>query len=136
MLRAPILFMFASFATACGGSGLRAGDEVSPGVAFLGAREVSFKLDRDHIVVGARAGQFSALRIEVPDAAMEIFDIRVVFGDGSSFSPETRVRFLPGESTRRIDLPGGHRVIREITFLYRSERPGKDRASVRIYGIR
>lgn len=123
-------------ATACAGSGLSPGDEVSPGVAFLGGREVNFRVDRDHLVIGPRAGRFSAIRIEVPDASLELYDIRVVFGDGSSFSPETRLQFHAGEGTRRIDLPGGNRVIREITFLYRSDRPAQGRAHVRVYGIR
>lgn len=138
MPRTVILFVLvASFLAACGGgSGLRAGDEVTPGVAFLGGREVSFRAERDHIVVGPRAGRFSAIRIEVPDASMEMYDIRVTFGDGSSFSPDTRLQFRAGESTRRIDLPGGTRIIREITFLYRSDRPGEGRAHVRVYGLR
>lgn len=122
--------------SACAGSGLSPGDETAPGVAFLGAREVTFRVDRDAIAVGKRFGRFSAIRIEVPDASLELYDIRVEFGDGSSFSPETRVQFRAGESSRRIDLPGGGRFIRAITFLYRSDRPAQGRAHVRVYGIR
>jgi hypothetical protein len=121
---------------ACGGSGLRPGDEVTPGVAFLGAREVNFHVDRDHMVIGARAGRFSAVRIEVADAPLEMYDIRIVFGDGSSFSPETRLQFHENDHSRRIDLPGGQRVIREITFLYRSDRPALGRARVQVFGVR
>ena len=122
--------------TACGGSGLRPGDEVAPGVAFLGTREVSFRVDRDHMVIGARAGRFSAVRIEVADAPLEMYDIRIVFGDGSIFSPETRLQFHENDHSRRIDLPGGQRVIREITFLYRSDRPALGRARVQVFGVR
>jgi len=122
--------------SACAGSGLSPGEEVGPGVAFLGGREVSFRVDRDRIAVGKRFGRFSALRIEVPDASLELYDIRVHFGDGTSFSPETRVQFHAGETSRRIDLPGGARLIREITFLYRSDRPAQGRAHVRVYGLR
>lgn len=135
MLR-PVLVALVLSAAACGGSNMEIGREVEPGVAFLGGREVSFQTDHDFIAVGARAGRFTALRIEVPDASLELYDIRITFGDGEVFSPATRVQFDAGEHSRRIDLPGGARVIRSIEFVYRSDRPAQGRAHVRVYGFR
>jgi len=121
---------------ACGGGSGVAGERPRDGVAFLGGREVSYAIDHDRIPVGRHAGRFSALRIEVPDGALEMYDIQVHFADGSTFSPETRLQFRSGDSSRRIDLPGGDRQITSIDFLYRSDRPREGRANVRVYGVR
>ncbi|MFO0748532.1 MAG: hypothetical protein U1F43_23130 [Myxococcota bacterium] len=141
MLRAPAVVLAValacgSVAPACGGSGMEVGRETEPGVAFLGGREVTFRADRDVLHVGQRMGRFSAIRIEVPDASLEMYDIRVTFGDGQIFSPETRVQFHAGDQSRRIDLPGGARIIRSIEFFYRSDSPAEGRAHVRVYGVR
>ena len=63
-----------------------------------------------------------------------MYNIRLVFGDGETFSPETRVQFREGSWSRTIDLPGGARVIRRIEFWYRSELK-RGRATVRVYGM-
>jgi hypothetical protein len=100
---------------------------------LLGARRVSFAAERDVIVVGAREGLFNAVRIDVDGGDLEMFDIRLTFGDGSSWSPETRVSFREGSRSRRIDLPGAARLIRNIEFRYRST-VRRGRATVRAYG--
>lgn len=134
--RAVVTFVIFALLSACGGSAMEVGHEVQPGVAFLGGREVSFAADHDALPIGARAGRFSAIRIEVPEGGLEMYDVRITFGDGATFSPETRLQFDEGSSSRRIDLPGGARVIRRIDFLYRSDRPREGRAHVRVYGLR
>lgn len=100
---------------------------------LLGERRVSFAAERDVIEVGAREGLFTAVRLEVQDGNLEMFNVRIVFGDGSVFSPETRLTFLEGSRSRVIDLPGQARVVRRITFAYRS-RLRRGRATVRAYG--
>jgi hypothetical protein len=42
--------------------------------------------------------------------------------------------FNEGERSRVIDLPGVARIIRSITFNYRSLRNGEGRATVNVYG--
>jgi hypothetical protein len=100
---------------------------------LLGARRVSFAAERDVIVVGAREGLFNAVRIDVGGGDLEMFDIRLTFGDGSSWSPETRVSFREGSRSRTIDLPGAARLIRKIEFGYRSTLR-RGRATVRAFG--
>jgi hypothetical protein len=100
---------------------------------LLGTRRVSFAAERDVIVVRAREGLFNAVRIDVHGGDLEMFDIRLTFGDGSSWSPETRVSFREGSRSRTIDLPGAARVIRRIVFAYRSTLR-RGRATVRAYG--
>jgi len=100
---------------------------------LLGSRRVSYAVDRDVIDVGAVEGRFNALRIEVSQGDLEMFNIRITFGDGTSWSPETRIAFHQGSRSRVIDLPGPTRVVRRVAFLYRS-RARRGYASVQLYG--
>jgi len=99
----------------------------------LGSRRVSFAAERDVIQVGAVDGAFDAIRIDVENGDIEMFDVRVVFGDGSDFSPTTRFSFREGSRSRTIDLPGDARVIRRVSFAY-SSRLRRGRATVRLLG--
>jgi len=100
---------------------------------LLGSRRVSFRGERDIIEVGGREGAYRSIKIEVEGGNLEMYDIRLIFGDGGTWSPETRVRFRQGSWSRTIDLPGRGRVIRRIEFAYRSELR-RGRATVRVYG--
>lgn len=100
---------------------------------LLGSRRVSFTLDHDAIVVGAREGAFTAIKIEVAGGNLEMYNIRLTFGNGDTWSPNTRVQFHEGAWSRTIDLPGPARVIRRIDFWYRS-RLRRGTATVRVFG--
>lgn len=100
---------------------------------LLGSRRVSFALDRDAIIVGAREGTFSAIKIEVAGGNLELYNIQLTFGNGDTWSPKTRVQFHEGSWSRTIDLPGPGRVIRRIDFSYRS-RVRRGNATVRVFG--
>ncbi len=99
----------------------------------LGERPVNGRLDRDVIQVGADDGTFSTIQVVVTDSALEMFDIKVVFANGESFSPNTRLVFGPGSTTRAIDLPGARRVIRRVEFRY-GNLPGGGNARVTLLG--
>ena len=99
----------------------------------LGSRRVSLAVDRDVIDVGAREGTFDAIRIEVNGGSLEMYDIRLTFGNGDTWSPNTRVLFRQGSWSRLIDLPGPARVIRKIEVWYRS-RLRRGQATVRVFG--
>ncbi len=99
----------------------------------LGSRRVSFAVDHDVIDVGVREGVFDAIRIEVGGGTLEMYNIRLTFGNGDTWSPDTRVLFRQGSWSRLIDLPGPARVIRKIEFWYRS-RLRRGQATVRVFG--
>ena len=99
----------------------------------LGSRRVSYAVDRDVIEVGAVDGLFTALRFDVNQGDLEMFNVRVTFGDGDTWSPATRITFQRGSRSRVIDLPGSARVIRRVEFLYRS-RARRGYATVELYG--
>jgi hypothetical protein len=99
----------------------------------LGERWVNGGADRDVIHVGRAEGRFRRLQIVVENSALEMFDMQIVFGDGSTYSPPTRMVFERNTNSRVIDLPGGARVIRRVEFRY-GNLPGGGRAQVELWG--
>jgi len=102
----------------------------------IGMRPVDFRVDHD-VIVSAGDGAFRAIRIEVEGGDLEMFDVKLTFGNGEMFSPGTRLYFREGTRSRVIDLPGDARIIRRIAFFYRSALFGaQGRAIVHVYGRR
>lgn len=100
---------------------------------LLGTRKVNYRAERD-VITATHQGRFHAIKIEVDGGNLEMYNIRVTFGDGESFSPDTRINFREGSWSRTIDLPGAERVVRRVEFFYRSEGR-RGRATVRVYGL-
>ena len=100
----------------------------------LGERWVNGRADRDIVHVGRKEGRFHKIQIVVESSALEMFDVLVVFGDGSTYSPPTRLVFEPNTTSRVIDLPGDARVIRRVEFRY-GNLPGGGRAQVEVWGL-
>jgi hypothetical protein len=89
------------------------------GWEHLGARPVDFRVDHDALLAGGR-GAFRAVRFDVEGGSLELFNVKITFRNGETFSPATRLLFNAGTMSRVIDLPGNARVIRRIDFSYRS----------------
>lgn len=111
----------------------RSGDSRG-GWELLGEQTADFRTDRDRINVGRSDGRFSALRIVVRGAPLEMSNMVVTFGDGKTFSPNLRARFAENSWSREIDLPGDRRVIRSVEFTYRSIDRRDGRATLMLYG--
>lgn len=100
----------------------------------LGERKVDGKRDRDVIKVGKKDGRFRAIAIVVEQSDVELYDVIVTFGDGTSFSPPTRLTFAEDSRSRVIDLPGDARVIRKVEFRY-GNLAGGGKAQVELWGF-
>lgn len=61
-----------------------------------------------------------------------MFDVLVTFGDGTTFSPPTRLLFRNGDISKIIDLPGDKRVIQKVDFKY-GNLPGGGNAQVELW---
>jgi hypothetical protein len=98
----------------------------------LGQRWVDGTRDRDVITVGADEGTYRRIMIVVEHSALEMFDLEVTFGDGTTYSPRTRHVFSPESRSTTIDLPGAARVIRQVSFKY-GNLPGGGRAQAELW---
>jgi hypothetical protein len=123
-----------------GGSGIVALPGSKDGYHFLGSREVSFGADHDTIDVGAGDGRFTAIVLGVVEGELEMWNVKVEFGNGDHFSPDVRTNFDDKTRTRVIELPnrgeddkGELRVITKVSFFYKSKR-GEGKATVKLYG--
>ena len=101
---------------------------------LLGARWVTFRAEKDTILSGHR-GTFSKLRLHVSGSPLEMYNVRITFGNGGTYSPQTRLVFAQGAWSRVIDLPGNARNIRKIEFWYRSRGLRSGRANVQVFGM-
>jgi len=100
----------------------------------LGCRNVGFLTDRDTIAVGSADGRFSAIKLTVKGNAIEMLDLKVIYGNGNPDDLQVRSNIPQGGETRWIDLKGGKRVIRQIQMVYRSQPSFKGQATVCAYG--
>jgi hypothetical protein len=98
---------------------------------------LSADLSVDHGIIDVRGeGRWWAVRLEAAGADLEMYDIRITFGNGEVFEPGVRHHFQEGSWSRRIDLPGGHRHIRKVEFWYKAFQPGPGQARIVVWGLR
>jgi hypothetical protein len=90
----------------------------------LGTREVDYKKERDVIEVGRQEGRFTRIRLEVDEGDMKLSKLKVTFGNGETFEPDTRYEFNEGTRSHNIDLPDKARAIKRVEFVYKSEKHG------------
>ena len=100
----------------------------------VGARQVNLQTDHD-VLRATGDARFKRIRLVVEGSDLEMFDVRITFGDGATFTPATHFSFKANSKSHVIVLPGAARIVRWIDFYYRSVpagRPGT--ATVHLYG--
>ncbi len=103
-----------------------------PGWKHVGSRKVSQKAEMDKISV-IEDGKIRSLRFAVTGGAIEVYNIRVYFGNGESMSPKTKLVFTPDTISRDLDLPGKRRTVTKIEFFYRGMRKA---STIHVFGKR
>jgi hypothetical protein len=125
---AALAAMFVCFAGSA-----RADDE--QGWEKLGHKEVAHRAERDVIEVGANEGRFDKLRLSVTGNDIELFDLKVHYGNGETQDVSVRETLREGSRTRVIDLPGEARVIKRVDLVYKTEGKRREgRATVHLFG--
>ncbi|MDF1663327.1 MAG: DUF2541 family protein, partial [Planctomycetota bacterium] len=104
------------------------------GWELLGQRQVKVRAEKDTILVTAKEGLFSKLKVKVLKRGIHLADMKVFFGNGKFQDVKLRSDIAAGKETRVIDLPGDGRIIRKIEFIYKTKRGAKGRAMVQVYG--
>ncbi len=98
---------------------------------LLGTAIFEPRPQRDVIEVGAQEGRFRGIRFEVRRNDVEILDLRIVYGNGTTEDLRVREIFRAGSSSRVIDLPGRRRAIRQIIVTYLAKGP----ARIQFFGV-
>jgi hypothetical protein len=119
--------------------GVEAGGGVTPPATALwerlGCKDVGFLIDRDTLVVGKKEGRFSAIRLKVRKAPVELFGLRIVFGNGGRQDVPVRALIPAGGESRPLSLSGDNRGIDRIEMLYRAVPSFKGTAELCFDGL-
>ncbi|MCC6575553.1 MAG: hypothetical protein IT462_17375 [Planctomycetes bacterium] len=110
-----------------------AGDKF-PGYELIGKRDIPLDIDHDMIDVDKKDGTFTSIIIEVESSDLEMYNIKVTFGNDEKFSPDVRHEFKENSRSRQIDLPGEARYLKLVEFWYKSKRDFKGKSTVKLWG--
>ncbi|WOT05656.1 DUF2541 family protein [Shewanella youngdeokensis] len=103
---------------------------------MLGTRTVKRNLDKDVMQVSIAEGGFRQIKITVKRSPVNIKRIIVQYANGSLDELKVRSVIAAGGETRLLDLRGGKRAIRNITFFYETIEKGRGKSIVTAWGRR
>jgi hypothetical protein len=84
----------------------------------LGCRDVDLNVERDVIPVGVRDGRFTAIRLRASGNAVQMLDLKVIYGNGEPEEIPVRTRIPQGGPSGPLDLRGRDRAIERIEMIY------------------
>lgn len=102
----------------------------------IGEVKADFKREKEEVLVHG-ADRFASIRFKVTEAPIDLVSLEVYYesGDKQDVKVNTPIK-APGES-RTIDLNGGERALKKITFVYKTLPNHKDeKAQVEIWGLK
>jgi len=99
----------------------------------LAKKKVNMLADRDVIDLGRSNGRFNALRFNARRGNINMYRIRVTFGNGETQDLEINRKLREGDDSGAIDLKGRARVIDRIEMLYASSNL-LSRAELEVFG--
>lgn len=100
---------------------------------FLGSRVVSHAAEHDR-VPARTARRYTQVQLCASNRAVRLYDVDVVFHNGSRQDLQVRNVLRPGECTRAIDLRGNSRDIRFVNLAYQTVgRHAGRRAEVAVF---
>lgn len=103
------------------------------GWTVLGSRTVNDRTERDTIRVGKKHGRLTTLKLDVQQAPIEINRMVIRFGNGEEQILE-RDRLIGKRGNPTLDLDGGARIVKSVTFVYEATSPGFKKAKVVLLG--
>jgi hypothetical protein len=101
----------------------------------LGCRDVGFLVDRDVIRVGRKEGAFHRLRLRARGNKIEVFDLKVYYGNGERDDIRVRAVIPDGGQSGPLDLRGKARGVDRIELIYRTQPSFKGRAQICVDGL-
>jgi hypothetical protein len=108
--------------------------EKPPKWVMLGTRKVNYTLDKDVMVLGAKEGVYTSLKLKVVEGGLNMHRMVVTYGNGQRDEIDLKHNFVKGSETRVIDLKGHARVIKSITFWYDTKNFSGRKAKILVFG--
>lgn len=102
---------------------------------LLGTRTVNMGADHDEIMVTAKDGVFTKVKLKIKKAPIFLKNINIIFRNGENKNVVFNKNFPAGSETRVIDLPGNKRIINKVKLNYTTKNKSKNgRAIVALWG--
>lgn len=102
----------------------------------LGTTKANLLLDHDTIHVGADKGLFRKIRFHVQHRPIQLFDVRVTFGNGQVQVYNFNKHLPAGVWSVPLDLIGDKRIIRQIDIVYKKDPSAPGDAFMTVQGER
>jgi hypothetical protein len=112
----------------------RQAQAAAPGWVRLGCRDVNLNLDRDVVEVERRDGRFAAIRLRAIGNAVQVLDLKVIYGNGEPDDIPVRARIREGGTSGALDLRGHDRAIDRIQMIYARVPNFRGRARICVDG--
>src|SRR5688572_16423790 len=107
-----------------------------PGWQKIGETIASFKMQNESIVV-LGADEFSAIKIKVTDAPLNIERLQVFYESGDMEEIDLKSNLSAGGESRKITLKHPDRDIQKVAFTYKTAANANgDKAGVELYGLK
>lgn len=97
----------------------------------IGQRSVSDRVESDTMIIEG-SNRYDRIKICVERHPVHFIDVDIIFRNGGHQDVAVAARINPGDCTRVIDLEGGARDIRSITFRYEETSRKRRSATVKI----
>ncbi len=107
----------------------------APKWELIGKQRIgSYGTNLDTVIVGARSGPFTKIRLEARRQSVYIVSVRVAYNNGKAQVFRLGQRLDKDQATKPLVLSGRNRGIEHVEMVYRS-RPGSGRAGIiEVYG--
>lgn len=103
---------------------------------LLGAQRAELlKVDTDVFHVGKRLGTFKKVKVRAVGHGLELFGMRVTYGNGETEDVPVRANLRPGQETPPLDLRGRERFIEQVEMRYKTQLNLGGNATVELYGL-
>lgn len=102
----------------------------------LGIQSVNYRAEKDEFVVSGQKGSFTALKIRVLGAPVNMRSMVVNYRNGTSQEILLRNNFAAGSESRICDLSGSERIIRSVVFWYDTKNFAREKAKVELWARR
>lgn len=101
---------------------------------FLGDKTVGFGVDHDVIVFGNWKDDVRQIKLKITEGPLKMYRMTIHFDNGGTQGVELRNRFAQGSESRVIDMAGGLRHLKKISFTYETKGFLRGRSKVSVYG--
>jgi hypothetical protein len=87
---------------------------------MLGEMKVNFVRDRDALEVNS-SNKYTAIRFKIENREVLLNDLTVTYENGDALSPQVNEQVAAGQTSRVIELAAEGKVIKKVSFKYRTQ---------------